>query len=61
MIGHFMVKLDSRGTCKQYPMIGQNYSNFFLLWLRSLWPRGLQITPYDWSELFQICALIWQG
>ena len=42
-------------------MIGQNYSNSFLLWLRSLRPRGLQITPYDWSELFQICALIWQG
>ena len=56
-----MVKLDSRGACKQYPVIGQNYSNFFLLWLRSLRPRGLQITRFDWSELFQICALIWQG
>ena len=56
-----MVKLDTRGACKQCPMIGQNYSNFSLLWLRSFRPRGLQITPFDWSELFQFCALIWQG
>ena len=53
----FMVKLNSRGACKQCPMIGQNYSNFFLLWLRSLRPRGLQITPFDWSELFKFVPL----
>ena len=33
----------------------------FLLWSRSQRPRDLQISPYDWSELFQICALFWQG
>ena len=33
----------------------------FLLWSRSQRPRDLQISPYDWSELFQICALLWQG
>ena len=52
-----MVKLNSRGACKQCPMIGQNYSNFFLLWLRSLRPRGLQIIPFDWSELFKFVPL----
>ena len=33
----------------------------FLLWSRSQRPRDLQISPYDWSELFQIFALLWQG
>ena len=49
------------GPAKNVPWLVTIIQICFLLWSRSQRPRDLQISPYDWSELFQICALLWQG